>query len=254
MLKVGLLGYGGRMGRLIDEVILEDSRFILSSVYIRSGSSVDAPKGVCVTNDFSVFLEHCEVVVDFSSPIATSALLEALEKTPRPLVVGTTGLSPKDHSLMERLSQSIPIVYATNTSRGIALLNELAYLASQRLRDADIEIIEIHHHHKKDAPSGTAMTLAETCAQSRGLELDKVRVSGRDGAVGARGQDEIGVLSVRGGDIVGKHCVGLYCDGEYLELTHNATSRKTFAKGAIEAVRWVVTKQAGLYNMKDVLE
>ena len=145
------------------------------------------------------------------------------------------------------------MLYATNMSLGIAILKRLVAIASEKLRDFDIEIVEMHHRYKKDAPSGTALTLAEFAAKARGLELDKVRVSGRDGNIGERTKDEIGVFALRGGDIVGRHTVGFYNDGEFLELNHTATSRDTFAKGAIRAAKWVATQEPGLYTIDDCL-
>jgi len=138
-------------------------------------------------------------------------------------------------------------------SLGIAVLNRLVEIASKKLRDFDIEIVEMHHRYKKDAPSGTALTLAEHAARARGLELDKVRVSGRNGNIGERNKEEIGVFALRGGDIVGRHTVGFYNDGEFLELNHTATSRDTFAKGAIKAAKWIVSQEAGFYSIYDCL-
>jgi len=147
----------------------------------------------------------------------------------------------------------MPILYATNMSLGVAILNKLAYLASKALRDFDIEIVEMHHRYKKDAPSGTALTLAEAAANARDLEVDKVRVSGRDGNIGERSKDEIAVMALRGGDIVGEHTIGFYNDGEFLRINHTATSRSTFAKGAIKAAKWLANKEPKLYNITDCL-
>jgi len=138
-------------------------------------------------------------------------------------------------------------------SLGVAVLNRLVALASKTLRDFDCEIVEQHHKHKVDSPSGTALTLAEHAASARDLELDNVRVSGRDGVIGARTKDEIGVMSLRGGDIIGRHTVGFYNDGEFLELNHTATSRNTFSKGAIKAAMWLSTQENGLYSINDCL-
>jgi 4-hydroxy-tetrahydrodipicolinate reductase len=138
-------------------------------------------------------------------------------------------------------------------SLGVAILNKLVYLASKSLEDFDIEIVEQHHRYKKDSPSGTAMTLAEHCAKARELDLNKVRVSGRDGMIGERTKDEIAVMALRGGDIVGRHTVGLYNDGEFLELNHTATSRDTFAKGAVKAAKWLKDQKPGLYSINDCL-
>jgi 4-hydroxy-tetrahydrodipicolinate reductase len=138
-------------------------------------------------------------------------------------------------------------------SAGIALLKQLVERVSATLKDFDIEIVEQHHRHKVDAPSGTALTLGEFAAKGRGLDLDSVRVSGRDGQIGARSKDEIAVMALRGGDIVGRHTVGFYNDGEFLELNHTATSRETFSKGAIRAAKWIADKKAGFYTINDCL-
>jgi len=147
----------------------------------------------------------------------------------------------------------MPILYATNMSMGIALLNQLVATASSKLRDFDIEVVEMHHRYKKDAPSGTALTLADSAARARDLDLDTVRTSGRNGDIGERSSDEIAVMALRGGDIVGRHTVGFYNDGEFVELSHTATSRDTFAKGSIRAAAWLVNQENGLYDIKDCL-
>jgi Dihydrodipicolinate reductase len=147
----------------------------------------------------------------------------------------------------------MPILYASNMSAGIAILKQLVEQVSRTLKDFDIEIVEQHHRHKVDAPSGTALTLGEFAAKGRDLDLDKVRISGRDGQIGARTKDEIAVMALRGGDIVGRHTVGFYNDGEFLELNHTATSRETFSKGAIRAASWIVEQKSGLYSINDCL-
>lgn len=252
MLKVGLVGYTGRMGQLIAKHLLQENDLCLSCIFTHQ-TPVSLSEEILSTNDWKEFLSSCDCVIDFSNPTGTLHLLQALLHFPKPAVIGTTGLQQEKKLLLE-VSKLAAVVYATNTSQGIALLNELAFLVAQKLPDADIEISEFHHHRKKDSPSGTAMTLAEFCAKARDLNLDHVRVSGRDGNIGERKKEEIGVMSFRGGDIVGKHTVGFYCNGEYLELTHNATSRDTFAKGAIRAIKWVIAQNNGLYSMQDVLK
>ena len=138
-------------------------------------------------------------------------------------------------------------------SLGVAVLNKLVALASKTLRDFDIEIVEQHHRNKIDSPSGTALTLGECVANARDLNLDEVRISGRDGQIGARTKDEIAVMAIRGGDIVGRHTVGFYNDGEFLELNHTATARNTFSKGALKVAKWIVNKDASLYSINDAL-
>jgi 4-hydroxy-tetrahydrodipicolinate reductase len=254
MVKVGVFGANGRVGKLIiDDLKLTDD-ISLSSVYVRNSLNFSIDPSVLVTTEIESFLNGCDIVIDFSLPEATEALLEAALKTPKPLVIGTTGLSTHQLNLLKQASENMPVLYATNMSLGVALLNKLVYQAASALDGFDIEIVEMHHKHKKDAPSGTALTLGESAAAGRGLDLDKVRVSGRDGNIDERTENEIAVMALRGGDIVGRHTVGFYNDGEFIELNHTATSRNTFSKGAIRAAAWLADKEAGLYSISDCLE
>lgn len=254
MIKVGIFGATGRIGRLLIESLCNDKEMQLVSIFVRNELQYSIPKGVLVTNDVGVFLESSDLIIDFSSPEATQTLLDcAIDTCAKPIVIGTTGLNDMQMDLLNAASQKMPILYASNMSRGIVVLNNIAEIVATALRSSDIEIVEIHHHHKKDSPSGTALSLANNVANARGLKLDKVRVSGRDGAIGERKKDEIGVMSLRGGDVVGRHTIGFYMDGEYLELTHNATSRMTFAQGAINVGKWLINQPSGLYDIKDAL-
>jgi 4-hydroxy-tetrahydrodipicolinate reductase len=198
-------------------------------------------------------LENCDVVIDFSAPVATQALCEEALKNPTALVVATTGFNEHQQNLLKEASKEMPVLYSSNMSAGIALLKQLVEQVAATLKDFDIEIVEQHHRHKVDAPSGTALTLGEFAAKGRGVDLESVRVSGRDGQIGARSKDEIAVMALRGGDIVGRHTVGFYNDGEFLELNHTATSRETFSKGAIRAAAWLVSQENGLYSINDCL-
>ena len=254
MVKVGVFGANGRVGKLIIDDLKETADISLSSVYVRNELNFSIDPSVMVTTDLKSFLNGCDIVIDFSLPEACEALLEAVMVTPKPLVIGTTGLNTHQLNLLKQASDKMPIPYATNMSLGVALLNKLVYQASAALEGFDIEIVEMHHKHKKDAPSGTALTLGESAARGRNLNLDKVRVSGRDGNIGERSENEIAVMALRGGDIVGRHTVGFYNDGEFIELNHTATSRNTFSKGAIRAASWLVNKEASLYSISDCLE
>ncbi|QOY51833.1 4-hydroxy-tetrahydrodipicolinate reductase [Candidatus Sulfurimonas baltica] len=254
MVKVGVFGANGRVGKLIIDDLKLTSDISLSSVYVRNNLNFTIDPSVLVTTDIKSFLNGCDIIIDFSLPEACETLLEECLKTPKPLVIGTTGLSAHQLNLLKQASEKMPVLYATNMSLGVALLNKLVYQASAALDGFDIEIVEMHHKHKKDAPSGTALTLGESAARGRGLDLDKVRVSGRDGNIGERSEDEIAVMALRGGDIVGRHTVGFYNDGEFIELNHTATSRNTFSKGAIRAATWLADKKAGLYSISDCLE
>lgn len=253
-IKVGVFGASGRVGKLLIEDLKTTKEMSLSSVYVRNSLEFAIDPSVLVTSDMKSFLNSCDIVIDFSLPEACEMLLEEAIKTPKPLVIGTTGLNTHQLNLLKQASELMPILYATNMSLGVALLNKLVYQASAALEGFDIEIVEMHHRHKKDAPSGTALTLSQSAAAARDLDLDKVRVSGRDGNIGERTKDEIAVMALRGGDIVGRHTVGFYNDGEFIELNHTATSRNTFSKGALRAGKWLTDKEPGLYSISDCLE
>ena len=254
MIKVGLFGATGRVGNLIIEDLLSEKDISLSAVHVYGELSFSLAPEVLATEDISTMLEASDIIIDFSTPDATQLLLEAALKHPKPIVIGTTGLNTHQSNLLQQASEAMPILYATNMSLGVALLSKLVQIASERLKGFDIEIVEQHHRHKIDAPSGTALTLAESAAKGRNLDLDKVRVSGRNGNIGKRSEDEIAVMALRGGDIVGRHTVGFYNDGEFIELNHTATSRNTFSKGAIRAAQWLSQQEAGLYSIADSLE
>ncbi len=254
MIKVGVFGASGRVGKLLIEDLKQTDKMSVSTVYVRNKLDFSIDPSILITSCMESFLNACDIVIDFSLPDACELLLEQAIKTPKPLVIGTTGLNTHQLNLVKQASQIMPILYATNMSLGVALLNKLVYQASAALDGFDIEIIEMHHRHKKDAPSGTALTLSESAAAGRNLDIEKVRVSGRDGNIGERKNDEISVMALRGGDIVGRHTVGFYNDGEFLELNHTATSRNTFSKGAIRAGRWLNEQNPGLYSISDCLE
>lgn len=252
MLEIGVFGATGRVGKLLIDEILESKKASLASVYVRNELQYNIPSNTLVTSSMADFLESSQAIIDFSSAEATKNLLEYAKTHPTPLVIGTTGLQPSHIELLNECSKAMPILYATNMSEGVAMLNKLVALLSVQLRNYDIEITEIHHRYKKDAPSGTALTLAQTAASARNLDENALKF-GREG-IALRNKDEIGVLSLRGGDVVGRHVVGFYADGEYIELTHNATSRATFAKGALHAALWLVKQQNGLYGMQNIFE
>ncbi|BAK74460.1 MAG: 4-hydroxy-tetrahydrodipicolinate reductase [Arcobacter sp.] len=255
MIKIGILGSSGRVGTLLIDDLSTDTEAMVSAVYVSKKIEKTLPEHTVVTNDMKVLFDSSDVIIDFSAPAGTEALLtEVVEnRGNKPLVIATTGLNKHQQNLLLEASKIVPILYATNMSLGVAVLNKLVALASKTLRDFDIEIVEQHHRHKVDAPSGTALTLAEHAANARDLNLDEVRISGRDGLIGARTKDEIAVMALRGGDIVGRHTVGLYNDGEFLELNHTATARNTFSKGAIKVAKWIIGKNPKLYTINDAL-
>ena len=253
MIKVGIHGSTGRVGELLVANLKNDNEAKVVTLHAIEEFKYPVDKDILITNDAKTLLESVDVVIDFTLPNGTEELLKVAMDYPTPLVIGTTGLSKEQLKLLEEASKKMPILYATNMSLGVAVLNQLVASVAKTLRDFDIEIVEQHHRYKKDAPSGTAVTLSEYAANARGLDIDKVRVTGRDGDVGERTKDEIAILAMRGGDVVGRHTVGFYNDGEFLELNHTATSRDTFAKGAIKASKWIINKDNGLYKITDCL-
>jgi len=253
MTKVGILGSTGRMGEHLIKNVLETEGLELSVLHVFDELKVSVPETTLITNDMKTFIANSDVIIDFSAPVATQSLLEEAMHNPTPLVIATTGFNAHQQNLLVEASKEMPLLYSSNMSAGIALLKQLVEQVASTLKDFDIEIVEQHHRHKVDSPSGTALTLGEFAAKGRGLDLDAVRISGRDGQIGARTKDEIAVMALRGGDIVGRHTVGFYNDGEFLELNHTATSRETFSKGAIRASLWIVNQESGIYSINDCL-
>ncbi len=253
MIKVGIVGSTGRMGEHLINNVVDNDSLTLSGLHVFDNLKVTVDDSILITNSMKALLEVCDVIIDFSAPAATQELCEEAIKNPTALVIATTGFTEHQQNLLTEASKDMPVLYSSNMSAGIALLKQLVEQVSSTLEDFDIEIVEQHHKHKVDAPSGTALTLGEFAAKGRGLDLDAVRVSGRDGQIGARTKDEIAVMALRGGDIVGRHTVGFYSDGEYLELNHTATSRETFSKGATRAAKWLVAQEAGFYTINDCL-
>lgn len=205
-------------------------------------------------DDLRALIERTDVVIDFSSHTATPGIVSLCAQHHKAAVIGTTGHSNEDRSQITRFSRDIPLVLASNFSTGVNTLFWLTRKAAEILGPAyDLEIVEMHHRLKKDAPSGTAKSLAEILAQVRQQQLAKVARHGRQGIVGERTTEEIGIHSVRGGDVVGDHTVIFSTQGERVELTHKASSRETFAHGALRAALWVAGQQPGLYDMQAVL-
>ncbi len=196
---------------------------------------------------------NCDVVIDFSLREATQGIAELAAEHGKPIVIGTTGHSPAEKESIAALSTRIPMIWAGNYSTGVNLLFHLARIAAEVLgEDFDAEIVEAHHRHKQDAPSGTAERLLEVLRETRGLEPEAI-VHGRSGILGERPRDQVGSHALRGGDVVGDHLVWFAGEGERVELTHRATDRKIFAAGALRAARWAVKQSPGLYSMQDVL-
>lgn len=251
MLNIGIHGGSGKMGTMIYECLKNYDNAIASAIY--TIEPLKYTPSCVATGDLSEFFEHCDVVIDFSINQGAITLLNYARTNPKPICMGTTALGEEGQNLLKLASSVMPILYATNMSLGVAILNKLAFLAAKSLREFDVEILEMHHKHKKDAPSGTALSLAQNIAKARDLNLNDVMVTSRAGRFDERKNDEISVVSLRGGDIVGKHTAGFYADGEFVEISHTATSRSTFANGAIKAAIWLSGKENGLYTINDYL-
>lgn len=242
MTTIGLLGSAGRMGKAIMAVIEETGEAGL-------GPAIDRD------DDPDVFTTgSADVLIDFSAPGALAFNLDLAIRLGAPIVVGTTGLEREHHRAIDEASRHVAVLQTGNTSLGVNLLSHLVREAAQRLgQDWDIEIIEMHHRHKVDAPSGTALLLGEAAAEGRKVDLARVADRGRDGITGARTPGDIGFASLRGGSVAGDHMVVFAGEGERIELGHRAESRVIFARGAVKAALWLAGKGPGRYRMGDVL-
>lgn len=264
MKKLGIFGANGRMGRVLVEAIALDNNAILTAASLRAGSSLEGidvgelagigKTKLAAQSNITPFKDHIDVMIDFTLPAALKSNLIWCVEHNKPLVVGTTGLTAEQKLGLENAAKHIPIVFAANYSVGVNVLLNLARLtASVMGESADIEILETHHRFKKDAPSGTAVALGEVIADELNRNLNDCAVYGREGETGERDPNTIGFATVRAGDVIGEHTV-LFADiGERIELTHKASSRLTFAKGAVTAAKWLSNQSPGLYSMQDVL-
>ena len=241
-MDIVISGARGKMGKVLLACVPDYADIkVAGQIYSGDGDGAD-----CVRSG--------EVVVDFSFHSGTPKLVKLCVQCERALVIGTTGHSEAELATIKNGAEKIPIVFASNYSTGVNVLFWLTCKAAEVLGPSfDIEIVEMHHRLKRDAPSGTAHTLAKILAQTRGRRLDEVIRNGRAGIVGPRTSEEVGVHSLRGGDVVGEHTVIFAGEGERVELTHKASSRETFARGALRAAEWVVKQRAGLYSMAHVL-
>jgi 4-hydroxy-tetrahydrodipicolinate reductase len=264
MINVIVAGAAGRMGSRLIALIKESTALTLAGALEGKGHSAlaaDAGEaagvgkmGVPVTDDLPALLKRGEVVIDFSAPEATLAHLRAVAQEKRAMVIGTTGFNAVQLEELKSLARQVPCVCSPNMSVGVNLIYKVIGEMARTLgEEYDIEVIEAHHRLKKDAPSGTALKIAEVLAQAVNRDLDQVGVYARKGLVGERKKQEIGIQTIRAGDIVGDHTVLFGGMGERIEVTHRASNRDTFARGALRAARWVVTQPPGLYDMMDVL-
>ena len=261
---VVVCGAAGRMGRLIVGLAREDTRLrVAGAIEARGHAAVGrdageqaggAALGVRVSDDLASVCRPEHVVVDFTAPEATLAHVRIAAERGAGLVVGTTGLSPAQDRDMRALAARTRAVVAPNMSAGVTVLTELVAAAARLLDPGfEAEIVEIHHHAKKDAPSGTALALGRAVASARGQDFERAAVLAREGLVGARRPDEIGIVGLRAGDAIGDHTVVFGGLGERLELTHRAQSRECLARGALRAALWVAGRAPGVYSMRDVL-
>jgi 4-hydroxy-tetrahydrodipicolinate reductase len=240
MARIGIIGSNGRMGHALGVAIAEAGETLAGGID-QGGDPLALARG-------------CDVLVDFSSPHALEANLDAAMAAGIPIVIGTTGLEERHHWLCDSAAQTIPVLQTGNTSLGVTLLAHLVREAASRLgEDWDVEIVETHHRMKVDAPSGTALLLGEAAASGRGITLGDHSERGRDGITGRREVGAIGFASLRGGSVAGDHTVHFLSDNERLSLSHLAENRTIFAKGAVRAAQWLVGKPAGRYTMPDVL-
>jgi len=262
-LNVVIVGAGGRMGRTLIESVLNTPNTHLHAAIDRSDSDfigqdaglfVGQKTGVIVSDDLAAALDGADVLIDFTRPEATLEYLVACSSRGVSMIIGTTGFDDAGKAAISAAAQQIRIVFAANYSVGVNLTFKLLDIASRVLsEDYDIEIIEAHHRHKVDAPSGTALRMGEVIANALGRDLKQCAVYGREGVTGERDPGTIGFATVRAGDVVGDHTALFATNGERVEITHKASSRATFSNGAVRAARWLANQPVGLYDMQDVL-
>ncbi len=264
MTKIAVVGVGGRMGRALVEACGLDEGVELGAATERAGSSLlgaDAGEvagvgtlGVSIVEDLAAQVDAFDVLIDFTAPEASLNHLHICREQGKRMVIGTTGFSAEQRARIEAAARDIAVVFAPNMSVGVNLCFKLMDMAARVLGDeVDVEIIEAHHRHKVDAPSGTALRMGEVVAEALGRDLAECAVYGREGHTGARDPRTIGFATVRAGDIVGEHTVMFAGAGERVEVTHKSSSRMNYATGAVRAARWLMNHDKGLFDMQDVL-
>jgi len=263
MLKIAIFGAGGRMGQAIIRCVrrLNDLQ-VVAAVEAKQcplmgkdagivAGTMDI--GVLITDDVRKGAEKADVLIDFSFPSSSAKHALMAAELKKPIVIGTTGLNKEENDCLRKASAKTAVLSAPNMSLGVNILNAAIGQIAKKLANYDVEIIETHHSRKTDAPSGTALRLAETVAAARGIHLDNMAVYGRKGNIGERMPGQIGIHAVRAGDVVGDHTVCFAAEGERLELTHRASSRDCLALGALRAAQWILKRPPGFYDMSDVL-
>ncbi|STO54044.1 dihydrodipicolinate reductase [Canicola haemoglobinophilus] len=264
-LRIGIVGAGGRMGRQLIQAVYNAEGVELGAAFERTGSSLvgaDAGElagigaiGVKVTDNLAQGKDNFDVLIDFTRPEGTIQHLAFCVEQQKNMIIGTTGFDEQGKQAIQQAAQNIAIVFASNYSVGVNLVFKLLDKAAKVMGDyCDIEVIEAHHRHKVDAPSGTALSMGEHIAKTLGRDLKTHGVFAREGITGERKRDEIGFSTIRAADVVGEHTVWFADIGERVEISHKASSRMTFANGAVRAAKWISSKQKGLFDMTDVLD
>ena len=262
-IRIAIAGASGRMGKALIEAVCASNARLVAAIVRPESSLLGADagelagvgkKGVSLVGDLNQVIDQFDVLIDFSTPAATLVNAKLCAAKGKGMVIGTTGFSADEKAELLAYQNHIGLCLAANFSTGVNLCFKLLDIAARVLgNDVDVEVYEAHHRHKVDSPSGTALRMGEVLADALGRDLDKVAVYGRDGQIGPRERDTIGFATVRGGDVVGDHTVMFMADGERLEITHKASSRLSFARGAVRAAQWLVQQKPGLYDMQDVL-
>ncbi|MFQ1047338.1 4-hydroxy-tetrahydrodipicolinate reductase [Avibacterium paragallinarum] len=263
-LKIAVVGAGGRMGRQLIQAVHNAEGVELGAAFERKGSSLvgaDAGElagigqlGIIVSDDLNAEKDRFDLIIDFTRPEGTLAHLDFCVQHQKKMVIGTTGFDDAGKAAIDNAAENIAIVFASNYSVGVNLVFKLLEKAAKVMGDyCDIEIIEVHHRHKVDAPSGTALSMGEHIAKTLGRDLKTHGVFCREGITGERKRDEIGFSTIRASDVIGEHCVWFADIGERVEIAHKASSRMTFANGAVRAAKWLGEKEKGLFDMTDVL-
>lgn len=264
MTRIAIVGPSGRMGQCLTKASVQNAKTELTVAVARPGSAAigsDAGElaglgavSVVTGDDLATMTDQFDVLIDFTRPDASMDYLRICREAGKKIVIGTTGYSDAQKREIDEIASQVPVVFAPNMSVGVNLSLKLLAITAKTMGEyCDIEVIEAHHRHKVDAPSGTALRMGEVIADSLGRDLQECAIYGREGETGERDQQTIGFSTIRAGDIVGEHTVMFADEGERIEITHKATSRMTFAKGAIRAAVWLNHKPAGLYDMQDVL-
>ncbi|MCW8945668.1 MAG: 4-hydroxy-tetrahydrodipicolinate reductase [Sedimenticola sp.] len=264
MIRVAIVGAAGRMGKSLIQALTESDGFVLGAATERPGSSlVGADAGelagvgrldVAISDDLLTVADSFDVLIDFTAPQVTMNHLAVCKAHGKRIVIGTTGFSDEQKAELQDAAKSMAIILAPNMSVGVNLCFKLLDMAARVMGDeVDIEVIEAHHRHKVDAPSGTALRMGEVVAEALGRDLKTCAVYGREGITGERDRKTIGFETIRAGDVVGDHTVLFASMGERVEITHKASSRMTFANGAVRGAGWLMQRESGLYDMQDVL-